>query len=160
MAESLKWMRFLPSKGVKVKCIEFHTVHPWLAIADKTNNITVWDFESEQVPPLSPTMFTSAELAGTILTATTWQSGAAQTVEAHLTRAVCSWCMKRRWVPRMMRHTRTRCYSAPRRRTPTTSGRCSARSVTTLCVEKDRRDSVQPMTMVTLPVHIARNVSA
>lgn len=49
MAETLKWMRFLPSKGVKVKCIEFHTVHPWLAIADKANNISVWDFESEQV---------------------------------------------------------------------------------------------------------------
>ncbi len=54
MADTLKHMRFLPSKGVKVKCIEFHTVYPWLAIADKANNISVWDFESEQVPPPSP----------------------------------------------------------------------------------------------------------
>ena len=50
MADTLKWMRFLPSKGVKVKCIEFHTIHPWLAIADKANNVSVWDFESQQVP--------------------------------------------------------------------------------------------------------------
>ena len=51
MADTLKYIRFLPSKAVKVKCIEFHTIYPWLAIADKANNISVWDFESEQVPP-------------------------------------------------------------------------------------------------------------
>ena len=50
MTDTLKWKRFLPAKA-KVKCIEFHTIHPWLAIADKANKVSVWDFESEQVLP-------------------------------------------------------------------------------------------------------------
>jgi hypothetical protein len=52
MMDTLKWKRFLPAKA-KVKCIEFHTIHPWLAIADKANKVSVWDFESEQVRPHS-----------------------------------------------------------------------------------------------------------
>lgn len=50
--DSLRLTQFRPS-GFKVKCIEFHPMQPWLAIADKGNKISVWDFESEQVlPPL------------------------------------------------------------------------------------------------------------
>lgn len=57
MAESLRLTQFRPS-GFKVKCIEFHPMQPWLAIADKGNHISVWDFESEQVP-YPPPSYTS-----------------------------------------------------------------------------------------------------
>jgi WD40 repeat protein len=34
---------------MQVKCIEFHPMQPWLAIADKGGNVSVWDLKTEQL---------------------------------------------------------------------------------------------------------------
>lgn len=34
---------------LQVKCIEFHPMQPWLAIADKGGNVSVWDLKTEQL---------------------------------------------------------------------------------------------------------------
>ena len=34
---------------VQVKCIQFHPMQPWLAIADKGGNVSVWDLKTEQL---------------------------------------------------------------------------------------------------------------
>lgn len=52
MGDSLRLTQFRPASS-KVKCIEFHPMQPWLAIANKANKVSVWNFVSEQVssPP-------------------------------------------------------------------------------------------------------------
>jgi len=34
---------------LQVKCIEFHPMQPWLAIADKGGNVSVWDLTTKQL---------------------------------------------------------------------------------------------------------------
>jgi hypothetical protein len=38
-----------PRCALQVKLVEFHPVQPWIAFADKADNVRVWDWTTQQV---------------------------------------------------------------------------------------------------------------
>lgn len=49
LEEELLQIKAVRSSKEKVDIVEFHPVQPWLAVVDRLSNVTVWNYESNEV---------------------------------------------------------------------------------------------------------------
>jgi hypothetical protein len=52
--QELLYVKYVKSTKEKVDRVQFHPVQPWLAFVDRSNDVTVWNYESNEARHCHP----------------------------------------------------------------------------------------------------------